>query len=271
MREEAVSRRNASTMEDSRQRQYHIGLAPGELAETILLCGDPERAEKCANYFDEIIVKRKNREYITYTGKYHDIDVSVMSTGIGPDNTEIAFIESINITKEPLFLRIGTCGALQKHINPGDMVISTAAVRLENTSTYFVPEGYPAVADYRIVQVLKACCEKLKIPYHIGITATAPGFYGAQGRITRKLKPLKPDLVQTLSELNVLNFEMEASTLFTLSSIKNLSAGAVCVVVANRITNAVLADSEKQVAEKKCIETGLNAIEIIRKNKKLYE
>jgi len=256
--------RSSETMESEEGRQYHIGLKKGEVAENILLCGDPARAEKVAKEFSEIKAKARNREYVTYTGIWNGLEVSVMSTGIGCDNTEIAVVEILNITENPLLIRIGSCGALQPFIELGDLVISTGAVRLENTSLYFVPEGYPAVAHYKVVQALEESAKSLGYRYHVGLTATAPGFYGAQGRAVN-FPLMKPDMVEMLSRLNVYNMEMEASTLFTLASIKGLMAGAVCAVYAQRKAKHGISSELKEKAERACYLTGLKAIEILRK------
>jgi uridine phosphorylase len=260
--------KSSETMEGEEGVQYHIGLKPGEVCQNILLCGDPARAEKVAGEFSEVKVERRNREYVTYTGIWNGIDVTVMSTGIGCDNTEIAVVEILNIVENPLLIRIGSCGALQPFINLGDLVISTAAVRLENTSLYFVPEGYPAVAHYRVVQALEESARKLGYRYHVGLTATAPGFYGAQGRAVN-FPLMKPDTVDKLSKLNVYNMEMEASTLFTLASIKGLMAGAVCAVYAQRIARHGIPSDVKERAERACYLTGLNAIAVLRTGKQM--
>lgn len=243
--------------------QYHIKLKPGELSRNILLCGDTNRAEKVALLFDKINIHKKNREFITYTGTYKNIPVSVMSTGIGPDNTEISIIEIAQVVKNPVLIRIGSCGSLQKHINLGNMVISTGALRLENTSTYFVPEGYPALAHYEVVKALKEAAEQTKVKCHIGITATAPGFYGAQGRKVAGFPLRYPDMVDYFREIGVLNFEMETSALLTLANMKGFRAGSICAVYADRYHYKFITPALKEQAEINCIKTGLKAIELL--------
>lgn len=244
------------------KRQYHIGVGTGELTDYILLCGDPARAERTAKLFDKINFESRNREFVTYTGTYKKMPLSVMSTGIGADNTEIAVIEISQIVKKPTFIRIGSSGSLHKNIKLGELVISTGAVRLENTSLFFVPEGYPAVADYNVVESLVQAAKRLKYSYHVGLTATAPGFYGAQCRKTSY--PLRfPELIGHLRKCNVLNFEMESSALFILSGIKGFKAGTVCAVYANRAENIFISEKEKHDAELRCIKTGLEAMRIL--------
>ena len=129
------------------ERQYHIGLGPGELAEYILLPGDPDRTARIAARFDDVELDRHNREFASVTGTFRGQRVSVVSTGIGTDNVEIVIAEILAITDRPTFVRVGSCGALQPEIALGDVIITTGAVRLESTTSYFVHDGYPAVAD----------------------------------------------------------------------------------------------------------------------------
>lgn len=255
--------RSAERVSTKEGRQYHIGLAPGEVAPYILMCGDPARAAKVAGRFDKIRCERSNREFVTYTGSYRGREVSVMGTGIGPDNMEIAVVELRQIVDSPTFLRIGSCGSLQKEIGIGELVISTGAVRLENTSTYFVPEGYPAVADYEVLLALITACSDLDVKSHVGLTASASGFYGAQGRRVPGFPPRFPGLPEELGERRVLNLEMEISALFTLAQVSGARAGAVCAVYANRPKNRFADSAQKEQGEKRAIEAGLRAVEVL--------
>lgn len=253
--------RSAERVSDAKGRQYHIGVAPGEAAPRILLCGDPKRAERVAGLFEKVRCERRNREYVTLTGTYRGLDVTVMGTGIGPDNIEIAVVELAQVVKNPTFLRIGSCGALRKGVRLGDLVVSTGAVRLENTSTFFVPESYPAVAHYEAVVALLSAAAALGHRAHAGLTATAPGFYGAQSRRVPGFEPRYADLPGSLAKLGVVNFEMEVSALLTLASVGGFRAGAVCAVYAQRAANRFISPEEKDRAELDCIRTGLAAFE----------
>lgn len=247
------------------KRQYHTAVAPGDVAPYILLCGDPARAYKVAELFDDARKPITHREYVTITGKYKGVDVTVMATGMGPDNTEMAVVEISQIMKSPTFVRIGTCGGLQKHIDVGDLVISSGALRLENTSSAYVHDGYPALAHHEVTLALLQAVTDLKYKHHLGVTATAPGFYGAQGRSTETFKALEPELPAKLDQMNVANFEMEASCLFTLSTYAGFRAGAVCTVVANRHANTFIASTEMDKAILNCCKTGLKAVELLAK------
>ncbi|MDI6732503.1 MAG: nucleoside phosphorylase [Planctomycetota bacterium] len=250
-------------------KQYHIGLSKGEVASNVLLCGDYNRAEKTAKLFDRIKLTRHNREFLAYTGIYKGLPVTAMATGIGPANTEIALIELSQIAKDLTIIRVGSCGGLQKYISVGDQIISTAALRLENTSLFFVPEGYPAVAHYDVILALKKSADNIKQKgggkYHIGLTATAPGFYGAQGRVIKGFPILTPDITKYFSKIGVLNFEMETSTLLTLAQLKNYRAGSICTVFIDRCRYKIIDPELKKKAELNCIKTALNGLEILNK------
>ena len=125
------------------ERQYHIGLGPGELADYILLPGDQDRVERIAAHFDSIERTHRHREFASATGEYRGLRVTALSTGIGTDNVEIVLAEVLAISDHPTFIRIGSCGALQDGMGLGDLVISTGSVRLETTTSWFVHEGIP--------------------------------------------------------------------------------------------------------------------------------
>jgi len=243
-------------------RKYHIGLAAGEVADAILLVGDPARADRVAKRFETTELERRSREYVTYTGTHQGRRVTVMATGIGPDNTEIAVVELCQIVARPTMIRCGSCGSLQPSIELGDLVISSGAFRLENTSLQFVGEGYPAAAHPEVLLSLAQAADEARFPYHVGITATAPGFYGAQVRSVPGFPPRHPDLVADLARQGVLNLEMETSCLLTLASLRGFRAGAVCAVYAARHHGTFVNPEEKHAAEGRCIAVGLRALHL---------
>ena len=245
------------------ERQYHIGLGPGELAPYILLPGDPDRTARIASRFDSIELENRHREFSSVTGTYAGQRVSVVSTGIGTDNVEIVVAEILAIVERPTFIRIGSCGALQPEAELGDLIISTCAVRLETTTAWFVHDGYPAVADYEAVVALIEAAERLGHRYHVGLTATAPGFFGAQGRPIPQLPIRYPDLAEDMARQGVLNFEMEASALLVLAALGRARAGVVCTVFAKRSTGDFVVGDARDRAEAAAIETGLESLRIL--------
>ena len=245
------------------ERQYHIGLGPGELAEYILLPGDPDRTSRIASRFESIELEHRHREFASVTGRFRGQRVSVVSTGIGTDNVEIVVAEILAITERPTFIRVGSCGALQPEMGLGDLAISTGAVRLESTTSFFVHDGFPAVADYEAVAALIEAAERLGHRYHVGITATAPGFFGAQGRPIPQLPIRYPDLAEEMARQRVMNFEMEASALLVLATLARCRAGVVCAVYANRTTGEFVDGDIKDAAEAACVETGLESLLVL--------
>jgi uridine phosphorylase len=244
-------------------RQYHIDLAPDEVAEYVILPGDPDRTARIAERFESIELERSNREFASVTGSYRGRRMSVISTGIGTDNVEIVVAEILAITAKPTFIRVGSCGVLRDDIALGDLVISTGAVRLEATTSYFVHDGFPAVADYAAVAALVEAAHTLGHRAVVGLTATAPGFYGAQGRPIPQLPIRYPDLADEMSRQGVLNFEMEASALLVLAMLAGCRAGVVCTAYAQRVSGAFVQGDEKQRAEAACIDTGLEALRLL--------
>jgi len=244
-------------------REYHIDLERGELAEYVLLVGDPGRVAKVSALFDEVEVERSNREIMTATGTYRGMRLSVMSTGMGPDNIEIVLAEITEITDSPTFVRVGSSGALMPEIRPGDLIISTGAVRLENTTDFYVHPGYPAIAHRDVVWALEAACRELGVRYHVGLTATASGFYAPQGRAMRTLPVRYPELAEELRLQRVANMEMESSALFVLSALAGLRAGTVCTAYAQRVDGTFLEGAAKEAAEASCIDAGLAGIHLL--------
>ncbi len=241
-------------------RQYHIALGTGELAEYVLLPGDQDRIERIATRLTDIEMRQRHREFASITGHFHGRRISAVSTGIGTDNVEIVLAEILAITTHPTFIRIGSCGVLQDDIELGDLVVTTGAVRLESTTSFFVHDGYPAVADYGAVAALVEAAHRLGHTVHTGITATAPGFYGAQGRPIPRLPIRFPDLATEMRDQRVINFEMEASALLVLAGLAGCRAGVVCTAFAQRTTGRFVQGEQMERAEAACIDTGLEAL-----------
>jgi uridine phosphorylase len=230
--------------------QYHIGVAEGEIADSVLLPGNPERVDKITSLWDAAEEVAQHREYRTATGTYDGRPISVTSTGIGSPSAAIAIEELARIGADT-FIRVGSCGAIQPGMDVGDLVITTGAVRQEGTSREYVREDYPAVADYEVVAALVAAAERLGHDYHVGLTMSADSFYAGQGRPGFEgFRAAGSDsLVDELREANVKNIEMEASALLTIANVYGLRAGAVCTVYANRVTGEFRTEGESAAAE----------------------
>jgi uridine phosphorylase len=255
---------------------YHIHLLPEQLAENVIVVGDQGRVETVSAHFDKIECKVENREFVTHTGMYQGKRFTVLSTGIGTDNIDIVLNELdalvnidlktriINSTKKSLnIVRIGTSGALQADIAVDSFVVSSHGMGLDGLLNYYAGLDLcdePAIAQAFIKHtqwpeglpypyVVKASQKLLNLIGHDqqqGITATAPGFYGPQGRQLR-LAPSLPDLNEKLgsfshNNLRVTNFEMETSALYGLGKLLGHDCVTVCAIIANRVARTYSKD-----------------------------
>lgn len=247
------------------ERQYHLGLAPGEVAPSLLVVGDPERVERARALLSDPEPVASHREFVHTRGTYGGKPVSVLGTGIGADNTEIALVELSRIVDPAavVAIRVGSSGAIGPAVHAGDLVVSTGAVRLESTSLAYVDPGFPALAHHDVVAALAHACEvraEGERRFHVGLTATAPGFFAAQGRAVAGLPGRTPDRVESLAAQRVLNMEMECSCLFTLATLFGMRAGAVCAVFADRRGGVFLGPEERREAEARALVVGLDAL-----------
>jgi len=230
---------NASRPTDESGKQYHIQCAKGEVARYCLLPGDPKRVKKIADMWDSGHLVADYREHVTYTGKIGELDISACSTGAGGGSTASTLEDLAEIGCDTL-IRVGTCGAIQDYIRPGELIICSGAVRKEGTSDGYVTNSYPAAADYEVTLALVEAAERLGYKYHVGIGYTAASFFCGQGRPGYKgySQSFMKDLIPDMQAAGVLNFEMEAATVFTISSLYKIRAGAIFTVVANRVDNS---------------------------------
>lgn len=247
-------------MADDSQRQYHLEVEPGDVAETVLLPGDTERVEKITATWDDAAEVANHREYHTVTGSYDGTPISVTSTGIGSPSAAIA-LEELAAVGTKTFIRVGSCGTIQPDVEIGDLIITSGAVRLEGTSKEYVRKTYPATADFEVVTALVAAAERLDHDYHVGVTASTDSFYAGQGRegFEGFQSPGGKALYDELQNANVLNFEMEASAICTLGTLYGLRAGAVCTVYADRRSGEFRVAGQSRAAETASLATVLLA------------
>ncbi len=229
--------------------QYHIQCKRGDVARYVLMPGDPARVPVISSLWDESQEIANHREYRTHTGKYKGVPISATSTGIGAPSAVIAMEELARIGVDT-FIRVGSTGAIQEDVELGDLIISSAAVRMEGASKQYVRVEYPAAANYEVVLALIEAADTLGMKYHVGITASTDSFYLGQGRhgFRGYTQSFSESIVHDLRRAKVLNFEMEASALFTLAGIYGLRAGSIAVVFANRIKDEFEVVSQEGVA-----------------------
>jgi uridine phosphorylase len=243
-------------------RQYHLHLAPGDMAPTVLLPGDPDRVPALAQPWDSAALVASHREYRSMRGTYHGTPISACSTGIGGPSTEIAINELAQVGCTT-FLRLGTTGGLQEKIRCGDIVISTASIRWDGASASYAPDVYPAAASYEVVLAQVEACERLGLRYHLGVSASTASFYAAQSRPAfGGYIGQDPERVERLTQMGVMNFEMEAATIFTLCSLFGLRAGAACVVIADRVRNEFRPEGADETLARLGVETTVALAEL---------
>ncbi len=204
-----------------KRMQPHIMVGIGDIEKYVLVPGDPKRVEKIASFFDQSRKVGDYRGYLTYTGSVDGIGISACSTGIGCPSTAIVIEELAKIGAET-FIRVGTTGGLQPDIEVGDIVIATAAVRGDGTTSNYVPIEYPAIADFSVVSALVQAAEKSMKKVHFGPVLTTDVFYADN-----------IEVLKSWGKSNILSIEMECSTIFTLASLKKLKAGAILAVDGN--------------------------------------
>ena len=216
-------------------KQYHVQISREEAERYALLPGDLDRVPKISKHWDWFEEVARHRQYVVHRGSYKGVGLLAVSTGIGAPATAIA-VEELARVGVDTFIRVGSTGAIQPEIELGDLVITSAAVRMEGTSDQYVVKGYPAHASYEVLLALIEAADSLGYRYHVGITATTDSFYTGQGRpgFRGYEQSWHKGLIRDLMAARVLNFEMESSTLFVLASLFGLRAGAVHAVFAQR-------------------------------------
>ncbi|MFB6137062.1 MAG: nucleoside phosphorylase [Halobacteriaceae archaeon] len=241
-------------------RQYHLEVSAGDVADTVLLPGDTDRVDLIAERLEDASEIASHREYRTVTGRYDETPLSVTSTGIGSPGAAIA-VEELARVGADTFLRVGSCGAIQPEVSVGDLVVTRGAVRQEGTSDEYVREDYPAVADERVVAALVAAAERLGHDYHVGVTASTDSFYAGQARdgFGGYRRSGADELLADLRAAAVLNLEMEASAVLTLAQLYGLRAGAVCTVYADRTTGEFRTEGQGRAIETACLASALLA------------
>ncbi len=260
---------------------YHLHLLPGEVADKVIVVGDPARVELIGEMLDDVRVRRSNREFATITGSYRGHDITIISSGIGTDNIDIVLNELdalVNIdlqsgvaADEPRSLtivRIGTAGGLQADLEPGSFVATARAVGFDGVLHFY--EGYEWCVDHGLADALASHLEwpdPLPYPYAVvadedllervaeeitrGITISSPGFYAPQGRRLR-LEPFDSELNDNITSFRygggrITNYEMESSAIYGLSRLMGHKALSICVIIANRVTGQFLSDYNPSV------------------------
>ncbi len=224
--------------------QHHLDLRTGDVGRYVLLPGDPGRCEYIANYFDNPKLMAYKREYKTYTGTLLGEKVSVTSTGIGCPSTAIAVEELIKIGADT-FVRVGTSGGIQPDTKPGEIAVVNAAIRDEGTTLHYMPVEFPAIADVDVVQAMIEGAKKVGLPYRVGISQSKDSFYGEIEPQRMPLNTLLEERWKAWVAGGAICSEMEASTIFIISSIHRKRAGGV-MLMAGSPENAPQTEEEME-------------------------
>lgn len=194
-------------------------VAPGDLPSGLLLPGDPARAARIAEHLDKVEEIARNREFHSYRGFYKGVPVGVVSTGVGAPGAAICVEEAIRAGANVL-IRVGTAGALQDHIQDGDLVVALGAARAEGVTPRLLPREFPALADPEVAQVLWDESRVRGLPGHRGVVVTMDAFYRGV---------LDLDL-ETYAQAGALAVEMECAAIFCVASLRKSKAGAILAI-----------------------------------------
>ncbi len=268
---------------------FHIHIRPEELADTVIMVGDPGRVDMIAEYLTDLEFRHASREFVSVTGRYNGKRLTVLSHGIGPDNIDIVMTEldalaNIDFATREVkpehktlhILRIGTSGALHADIPLGSFILSHMSVGFDGVMNWYA--NREKVTDIEVEEAFKAHMNwdpHLPSPYFVkasdeiirrfadctvkGVTISAPGFYGPQGRVVRV--PLAmPDMLENIEsfrfgDYRITNFEMESAPLAGLARHLGHEACTVCCAIANRYLQSSNPDYKPQI--RKLIELAL--------------
>lgn len=249
---------------------YHLGFGRDHLGDDpptlAVLSGDPGRAQLIAEtYLQESRTLSENRGLHSYLGRLANGRPIISATsGMGAPSASIVINELVQLGIKTI-IRIGTCGSIQDHIDSGAVVISTSALVRQGAARDIAPEGYPAVADPFLTVALVEAARQLGVDHHYGITASADTFYEGQERTGSSANPhllrRHVGMTEEFRHLNVLNFEMECGTVFTMGQVYGFVAGCVCGVVAARTEDENPDLEAKKRAVDGAIKTALKAAE----------
>lgn len=246
---------------------YHIDFAKEDLGakppSIAFLSGDPNRAKRIAEaHFSDARVLSENRGLNSYLGFVDGIPVLSATSGMGAPSLSIIVNELVQVGIKTI-IRIGTCGSIQDHVKAGSVVISSGALTRQGAASDVAPTDYPAVADPFLTVELANTAKTLNVPHHVGITASVDTFYEGQARVDSAnpyLLRKHHGVIEEYRHLNILNFEMEAGTLFKMSNVYGFRAACICAVIAERTEAETVKVAVKDKAVTDAIEVAVKSI-----------
>lgn len=253
---------------------YHLGLNNEKIqgATIALLPGDPFRSQMIADIISNTYGTGNEklawkREFCTYLAEIKGEKILITSTGIGGPSTSIVIHELAHLGIRTL-IRVGTSGAIQEYINIGDVIITSGSVRLDGTSIHYAPIEYPAVAHYEILHALMKGSKNVQVRYHVGITASSDAFYTSEEKydsFPRYVLKKFYGVAKEWQKLNVLNYDMESSTVLTLTSFMGLKGGCITGVV-NKESTEKMVEEDLRIGEENVIKAAVAAVECLLKS-----
>lgn len=246
---------------------YHVGFGSSDLGDPgptfAFLSGDPERAALVArDHLDDRRLLSDHRGLVSYLGYLDGVPVLSSTSGMGAPSLSIVVNELAQLGVRTI-VRIGTTGSIQDHVAPGTVVITRAALCRQGAALDIAPVEYPAAADPFLTVALAQAATDLGVVAHVGVTASVDTFYEGQERTASSTNPQLIRAMQGMTEeyrsLGILNYEMEAGTLFKQASVYGLAAGCVLAVVAQRTAGEDVLLDAKATAERDAIRVAVAA------------
>lgn len=240
----------------------HIKLDDSMQIENAILPGDPARIDRICEYLDDVEMLAFNREFKSVKGFYKGVPVLAVSTGIGGPSTGIV-VEELSKIGVKRMIRIGSCGALQKGMYVGDLVLSQAVVRDDGTSRAYIDQTYPAVADFALLTACKTAADCNKIPYHLGITRSHDSFYTDH----------KEEIYTHWKKRGILASDMETASMYVVGMLRGIQCASILNVVVEsednleeQINQYTLGENKAVLGEKNEILVALEALSNMTKS-----
>ncbi len=252
--------------------KYHIGFGKQDLGENpptiAVLSGDPDRARRIAQEQPGVAFEKKlseNRGLNSYIARLPGGRRIISATsGMGAPSLSIVVNELVDVGIRAI-IRVGTSGSIQPDVRAGSVVITRAALCRQGAAADIAPTEYPAAANPFITVALVDAAQKLQVDWHVGLTASVDTFFEGQERTASSANPYLLRSLRGVTEeyrhLNILNYEMEAGTLFKMGSVYGFAAGCICAIIANRTEGENVLPEAKHRAEQTAIRVALQAIE----------
>lgn len=249
---------------------YHLNFGKSDLGDDppkiAFLSGDPARAAQIAGtFFDKVTCLSEYRGLDSYMGKIDGVPILSTTSGMGAPSLSIMVNELIQLGVETV-IRVGTSGSIQPDVKVGDVVITSGSLCVQGAAHDIAPRDYPAHADPFVSVALANSAKEQGKNYHLGITASVDTFYEGQGRVSGanpNLMRSHQGLVDEYQQLNVLNFEMEAGTLFKMASVYGFKAGCVCAIIAERVESENVVMETKNAAVDSAISVAVGALKYL--------